>query len=281
MLKNLEIGENKAEVIILLDQVVDIILHTLLTIISMFLLTKLLGKRQLSEISLFGYVSGISIGNIAAYIVLEQDDRYLALLSLVVWVLVTYLLEKLTLKSGKLRHVIDGKARLLVEDGVVYKDAFKKEIITVEEFLEQLHDHDVYRIDEVQTATIEPSGDITVLLKSDAMPFTPSTLGIKIESEREPATIIIDGQWQIDRIEQKHLNQEHYEKIMKKHRIPIEDVFIAQAIDNKSIYVCFMDGNSKMINNQEDQPIMTINELKDTIVGLQKFLKQQEKKNSS
>src|SRR5690606_2708825 len=116
-----------------------------------------------------------------------------------------------------------------------------------------------------QTATIEPSGDVTVLLKSDAQPITPATLGIKIENEREPVTIIIDGHWQLDRLEQKHLKQEHYEKLLKKHNVNINDVFIAQAIDSKSIYVCYMDGKSKMVNSQEDQPIMTINELKDTI----------------
>src|SRR5690606_20776996 len=126
--------------------ILDVILHTLLAIVSMFLLTKMLGKRQLSEISLFGYVSGISIGNIAAYIVLEQDERYLALICLVVWVSVTYLLERMTLKSEKLRHIIDGKPTLLVENGVLYKEAFKKENFTIDEFLEQLHDHDVFHV---------------------------------------------------------------------------------------------------------------------------------------
>ena len=257
-------------------QVIDVILHTLLAIASMFLLTKLLGKRQLSEISLFGYISGISIGNISAYIVLEKDDRYFALISLVVWVLVTYILEKFTLKSPKLRQVVDGKATMLVEDGIVYKDAFKKENITVEEFLEQLHDHDIYRISDVQTATMEPSGDVTVLLKSDAMPITPSTLGIKVEDEREPVTIIIDGNWQPDKLKEKHLKQEHFEKLMKQNHINIDEVFIAQVLDQKTTYFCFMDGKSKMVNSQEEQPIMTINELKDTLVRLQKFLKQQQ-----
>lgn len=258
-----------------MDDIIDVILHTLLSIICMFLLTKLLGKRQLSEISLFGYVSGISIGNIAAYIALESDQRYLALICLGVWGATTYALEKITLKNEKLRHVIDGTPRLLIENGVVYKQAFKSENLTVDEFLEQMHDHDVYKIEDIQNATIEPSGDVTVLLKTDALPITPATLGIKVEAEREPATIIIDSIWQKEKIEEKHLSIDHFEKIMKQHHIAIEDVFIAQAYDKKNIYFCFKDGRSKKVSSQEEEITLTINEIKDMLVKLNHFLNKQ------
>lgn len=260
----------------MLEQIIDVILHTLLSITSMFLLTKLLGKRQLSEMSLFGYISGITIGNIAAYIALEHDQRYLAVVCLVTWGLFTYLLERLTLKSYKLRRIVDGTPRMLVEDGVVYRDAFKKELLTVDEFLEQLHDIDVYRIEDVQTATIEASGDITVLLKTDRLPITPATLGIKMEIEKEPITIIVDGHWQQEKMDEKHLKEEHFTSLMKNNNIDLKDVFIAQAYDKNTVYFCFMNGQSKLVNDPQDQQSITINELKGILIKLNQFLKQYE-----
>lgn len=258
-----------------MHEIIDVVIHTLLSIICMFLLTKLLGKRQLSEISLFGYVSGISIGNIAAYIALEAEQRHLALICLVVWGVTSFILDKLTLKNEKIRHVVDGTPRLLVENGVVYKQAFESENLTVDEFLEQLHDHDVYKIEDIQNATIEPSGDVTVLLKTDALPITPATLGIKVEAEREPVTIIIDSIWQKEKIEEKHFSIEYLEQLLVKHHIAIEDVFIAQAYDKKNIYFCFKDGKSKKVTSQEDEITLTINEIKDMLVKLNHFLNRQ------
>ena len=103
----------------------------------------MLGKRQLSEISLFGYISGISIGNMAAYIVLENDRAWgLGIIALIIWVAVTMILEYLTLKSKKLRTTVDGSRRILIANGIVLKEAMLKERYTVEELLQRLRNKD-------------------------------------------------------------------------------------------------------------------------------------------
>lgn len=106
---------------------IQIVLRTLVAIVILFIMTKLLGKRQISELSLFEYITGISIGNIAAYISLDLDNLwFLGLVSLIVWVSVSVGIELWTLKSKKLRDVIDGKGTVLIRDGRLFRDKMKK-----------------------------------------------------------------------------------------------------------------------------------------------------------
>lgn len=96
----------------------EVALRTLSAVFILFVMTKLLGKRQISQLSLFEYITGISIGNIAAYISLDTDSKwYLGLLALSVWVAVSVGMEFVTMKSKRIRDFVDGKGTILIEKG--------------------------------------------------------------------------------------------------------------------------------------------------------------------
>ena len=106
---------------------IEIALRTLLAMGVLFVLTKMLGKRQVSQLSLFEYITGITIGSLAAYVSLDLESTwYLGLVSMAVWVGVSLGIEYLQLKSKTARDIIDSKATVLIKDGKIMEDNLKK-----------------------------------------------------------------------------------------------------------------------------------------------------------
>lgn len=249
-----------------MPQVIELIYRTLIAIVVMFILTKLLGKRQLSEMSLFGYISGISIGNLAAYIALEDNEVWmLGILALCIWVGVTLLLESWTLKSKKVRSVVDSTRSILIENGVVIKETLKKERMTVEELLEQLRDNDVFRIADVASAAIEANGDVSIYLKQSYQPLTASMIGFPVQEEKEPITVIVDGSYEFEVMKNNGIAQTYIDKQLEAHSLKSEDVFIAQLVIGSQLILHTLDERTIEIELQKDQSKKTEQQQADEI----------------
>lgn len=127
-------------------QWLEIVLRTLCAVVVLFLMTKVLGKRQVSQLSFFEYLTGITIGSLAAYISLDLEANwYLGLVGLGVWVACSLLIEFLQIKSKKARDFIDFKATVLIKDGKILEDNLKKERLSTDELMEQLRKKTCFR----------------------------------------------------------------------------------------------------------------------------------------
>lgn len=207
----------------------EVSFRTLASVTVLFLITKILGKRQISQLSLFEYITGITLGNLVSYISLDIDNTwYLGFVALIVWVTVSSATEYITMKSKKFRDIVDGKATVLVENGALLKDNLKKERLTVDEFLEQLRKKDVFRVADVEFAVMEQSGEINVLLKKEHLPLTADLLGYQLSSEQEPRTIIIDGHILPDSLSASGHNEDWVHKELRRLDLPLKEVFIGQ-----------------------------------------------------
>jgi uncharacterized membrane protein YcaP (DUF421 family) len=216
----------------------EIVLRTLAAIVILFALTKVLGKRQISQLSLFEYITGISIGNIAAYISLDLDNLwFLGLVSLGVWVSVSVAMEFLTMKSKKARDFIDGKGTVLIKDGQLLKNNLHKERLTLDEMLEQLRKKDVYRVADVEFAVMESSGEVNVMLKKEYQPLTPDVLGWNVANEREAQTVLMDGDIQDEVLEKVGHDRQWLLHELKKRNLKEEEVFLAQLDSNDELLI--------------------------------------------
>jgi uncharacterized membrane protein YcaP (DUF421 family) len=211
----------------------EVIIRTLAAVTMLFLITKILGKRQISELSLFEYITGITLGNLVGYISLDTDTSwYLGFLAVLVWVSVSAGAEYLTMKSKKFRDIVDGKSTILVENGAVIQKNLKKERLTIDEFLEQLRKKDVFRVADVEFAVMEQSGDISVLLKKEYQPLTADMLGYRLSSEKEPRTIIMDGHILPDTLKSAGVSEDWVKKELRKLDLTLSQVSIGQ-VDSK------------------------------------------------
>lgn len=107
----------------------EVVVRTLFAVVVLFFLTKLLGKRQVSQLSFFEYITGITVGSLAAYISLDTDKLWhLGLIALIVWVACSLGIEYLQMKSKKARDFIDFKSTVLIKDGKILEDHMKKNV---------------------------------------------------------------------------------------------------------------------------------------------------------
>lgn len=211
----------------------EISLRTLSAVVILFAITKILGKRQLSQLSLFEYITGITIGNIAGYISLDLDNNwYLGIVSLIVWIGISVCLEFWSLHNKKLRNIVDGRGTVLIEKGNLIRANLHKERITIDEMLEQLRKRDVYRVADVEYAIMEQSGEINVMLKKVYQPLTPDMLGWQLPEEQQPRTVVMDGEVVDESLRASGKDLHWLKHELSKLHISIENVFLAQ-IDSK------------------------------------------------
>ena len=236
---------------------VEIALRTLLAVTVLFIMTKLLGKRQVTELSLFEYITGITIGSLAAYVSLDLEAAwYLGLVAISVWVAVSLGIEYLQLKSRTARNIIDGKATVLIKDGKIMEDNLKKERLTVDELMEQLRKKDVFNVADVEFAIMEPSGTINVMLTKENQPLTPKHLGIKVGPEQEPQAVIIDGRIMDEPLATIGLNREWLNAELEKLGVAVENVVLGQVDSYGQLYVDLFDDQIKVPKPQKKAKLL-------------------------
>ena len=151
--------------------------------VALFLLSKLMGHRQISELSVFDYVNGITIGSIAAEMATELEKPLRPLVAMVVWALLVWLLEALTSKCPRLRKYISGAPSII----------FEKARLDLSEFLIQCRQQGFFDLGAIQTAVYEPDGRLTILPVAARRPATPEDMGIAPEKEQIFTELIMDG----------------------------------------------------------------------------------------
>lgn len=219
-----------------------ILWRSLGAIVIIFTITRILGKKQISQLTFFEYIIGITIGELAGFISTDVENNYMhGLVAIAVWFLVPLTAELLTLRSMTLRHWFEGKERVLIKEGKILEDNLKKERYTVDELLEQLRLKDVFRVADVEFAVLESNGDLSVLLKKEYQPLTPSHLGIKVSPEEEPQTVIMDGVIMDEGLAARGLNRGWLQTELEKTGVALQNVFVGQVDASQQLYVDLYD----------------------------------------
>jgi uncharacterized membrane protein YcaP (DUF421 family) len=212
-----------------MPEALEVILRTIFAVVVLFFLTKLLGKRQVSQLSFFEYITGITVGSLAAYISLDTDKTWhLGLIALIVWVAFSLGIEFLQIKSKKARDFIDFKSTVLIKDGKILEDNMKKERLTTDELLEELRKKEVFKVADVEFAIMESDGAINVLLTRENQPLTPKHLGIKVAPEKETQAVIMDGKIMDEPLDTMNLSRGWLEGELEKLDLNVENVFLGQ-----------------------------------------------------
>lgn len=236
---------------------IQVVLRTLMAIGVLYLLTKILGKRQVSQLSLFEYITGITIGSIAGYVSMEINEAwYLGTISLLVWVIVVVAIEFLQLKSKTVRDMLDGKTTVLVKDGKLLEDNLKKERISIDEFMEQMRKKDIFQVADVEFAVMEPSGTINILPKAENLPLTPKMLGIKVAEVKEPQTVIMDGNVMDDSLAKLGFSRKWLKTELEKQGVAVENVFVGQVDSYGQLYVDLFDDQIQVPEPQEKPALL-------------------------
>ena len=207
----------------------DVAVRVILFLIVLFLLTKLLGKKQLSELSFFEYVSGITIGSIAAEVIINTDNKiWHGIIGICVFSLFIYLVEIISVHSKQFRDFAEGSGTVIIKDGKVLEENLKKEHYTTDDLLQLLRGKDIFDLSEVEYAVLEAKGSVSVLPKKDFRPITRKDLGLASVNEKETQTVIMDGEILKESLTATGKNLEWLKTELDKKNITIENVFLGQ-----------------------------------------------------
>jgi uncharacterized membrane protein YcaP (DUF421 family) len=232
----------------------EVVVRTLFAVVVLFLLTKLLGKRQVSQLSFFEYITGITIGSLAAYISMDTERLWhLGLIALVVWVACSLGIEYLQTKSKKARDFIDFKATVLIKDGKILEDHMKKELLTTDELLAKLRAKDVFNISEVEFAIMEADGAINILLKKEYLPLSAKDLGVRVAPQKESQAVIMDGKVLDKPLDELNLTRSWLDGALEKMGLTIENVFLGQVDSYGELTVDLYADNFK-VPQPQDKP---------------------------
>lgn len=174
--------------------ILDVSYRSIITLVILFFITKMLGKKQISQLSFFDYVVGITIGNIAADISIDTKKSMIdGIISLFIYGFVSLFISYITRKSIILRRFFIGVPTLLVENGKIIESGLSKCKIDVNELLAEARIKGYFDLNEINYAIMETDGKISFLPFEWAKPSNKKDLKIKTSESALVTNLIIDG----------------------------------------------------------------------------------------
>lgn len=168
--------------------------RSILILIILFILTKIMGKKQVSQMNIYDYLIGITIGNLAADISLNLDHSLInGILSLIIYALSSVLVTYLSLKSLKIRKLFSGNPSILIEKGNILIKNLKKEGIDINNLTEEARLEGYFNLSDIEYAILETNGQISFLPKSQNDYVTNKNMKLKTKENELSINLIQDG----------------------------------------------------------------------------------------
>lgn len=220
-------------------QLLKIIYTSLGSIFVLFILTKLMGNREMAQLSMFDYINSITIGSIAAEMATSlEDDFREPLIAMIIYAIVIIVISILSNKSLKFRRVISGKTKVLIDKGNIFYENFKKAKIDINEFLIQCRTQGYFNLADIESAFLEPNGKISIIPKEDIRPVTPKDLNITSPQTRPVFNVILDGVILYDNLISTGNNIKWLENELKEQKQnDIHNIFLATCDEDNNLSV--------------------------------------------
>ena len=174
-------------------EIIKVILTALLSVAALFIITKIMGHKQVAQLDFFDYVSGITIGSIGAELATELEAPHLSLIALIVYGITSVALNFIAHKVPRSRKYINGTPTILMNGERIYRENLKKAKLDLSEFMLLCRERGYFDLDEIQTAVFEHNGQLSILPKAANRPVTPEDLKITANATHIGTEVIMDG----------------------------------------------------------------------------------------
>jgi len=211
----------------------NICFRTILVLIILFFITKMMGKKQISELNFFDYVVGITIGSIAADISLDIEKNMIAgIAALFIYGFISYIISFVSIKSILARRFFIGVPTVLVEKGKIIESGLKKSKIDVNDLLMEARENGYFNLDEIDYALMEVNGNISFLPKEKEKPVTKRDMKIKCSNEGLTVNAIIDSKYMANNMKAINKDKEWLDHELKVNGYDNYDNILLATIDN-------------------------------------------------
>ena len=185
----------------------EVVYRTFLSALTLFLLAKAMGRKQIGELNTFDYIIGITIGSIASEMTVNSDVSLInCIVAMAVLSLIGILISYGTTKSMFLRRFFTGCPIILIENGKIIEKGLNKARFDINDLLQECRINGYLDISEIAYAVMEANGRISFLLKSKYTPVTLSDMKIKASKKGLCVNLIIDGNIMMEHL--KNINRD-------------------------------------------------------------------------
>lgn len=222
-----------------LNEGLVVLVRSIIGFFSLLIFTRIIGKEQISQLTFFDYVLGITIGSIAASLTTDLSSRaWPHWIGLITWAALGYLMEIVTLKWRYAAKVLEGEPVIVIMNGKIMEKALKKAKYRVSDILELMRNQGVFDPNEVDFAIIESNGRLSILKKAEHLPLTPKDMNIPVKNSGISTELIYDGILIEENLRQLNKDKEWLMNELNEHGINnISEVFLVTLNPEGSIYI--------------------------------------------
>ena len=217
-------------------EILNVALMSLLSAVTLFVVAKLVGHKQISQLDLFDYITGITIGSIGAELATELEEPLKPFVAMVIYGAITVILSLITSKFPGMRKIINGTPTILMNNGNIYRKNLKKAKIDLSEFLVLCRQEGYFNLADIQTAIFEYNGRLTVLPVSTRRPVNPEDMNLCPQPEYISAEVIMDGRVLDENLKRMGLDAKWLDSQIKKQGFKnVKEIFLGICDHNKQL----------------------------------------------
>lgn len=227
----------------LMPEHIEVVIRAILAFSILLIGTRILGKQTISQMTMFDFIAGISLGAITANLAFNLTiDIHHFLISYFIFTLIIFLTAYISMKSRKARKFLAGDPTVIIQDGNILEKNMRKMRYTLDYLNQQLREKDVFEIEEVSYAMVEPNGTLTVLKKPLYRNATLKDLKLQPISELGlPVELIMDGVIIRKNLEENDLSIHWLEDELRKRKVTRKEVVYAVRSSSGSLYFDYYD----------------------------------------
>jgi len=231
-----------------------VVVRAIISFFTLLILARLLGKEQISQLTFFDYILGITIGSIASEATVDLSSRaWPHFIGLVSWAVLAYLMQYISLKWRYAAKLIEGEPVIVIMNGKILDNVLKKMKFRVSDVLELLRNQGIFDMNEVDYAILEPNGSLSVLKKPEYLPVTRQDLKIKAKPTGISTELVYDGKLIKQNLRQMNKDEKWLMNQLKKHGInDVSEAFLVLINDAGSLYVDKYDDDIKKVKDIGD-----------------------------
>lgn len=230
-------------------QILEYITIPVISLVILFLITKIMGYRQVSQLNMYDYINGITIGSIASELVMGGFDNMLRpFIAMIVYTIVIISLSKLASTSLKMRNIIDGHPVILFENDQIYNEELEKAKLDVDEFLMQCRIGGYFDLKELQMVVLETNGSLSFFPKEMYRPTVVNDLQIKINKVDLPTLLVKEGTVCHDNLKAINHDVEWLERELNVLGVPLTDIILMYQEDNTNLVLYTINEIEKKFN---------------------------------
>lgn len=224
-----------------------IVILSFVSIAVLFILTKLSGSRQISEMSFFDYVIGITIGSIAAEMATNIDlEWWKGITAMTIYALTGILLSFISQKSISARKFISGQPIILIEKGKILRKNLFKAKIEINDLLTSARNNGYFNLADIEYAIMETTGKISFMPIAQKRQLTPKDFNFAPMADGLYINVIIDGKIIKKDLKNARITENELKAQLKDRGVKAENILLA-TIDNKKHLTIFEKQNIMLI----------------------------------